>query len=43
MAMNMEGIGEEIDELWSWVFSGEMQMDLVDDGSVPLFMDWLPS
>jgi hypothetical protein len=34
MAMTMEGIEEEIGELWWWISSGELQIDLVHGGSV---------
>jgi hypothetical protein len=34
MAMTMEGIGEEMDELWRWISFDKLQMDMVDGGSV---------
>jgi hypothetical protein len=34
MTMTMEGIGEEMDELWWWISFDELQMDMLDGGSV---------
>jgi hypothetical protein len=34
MAMTMEGVREEMDELWWWISFDELQMDMADGGSV---------